>query len=392
MEAQIAEAKAGRNYELLVSLLNSSETEDKPQALMAICEILGAKPDYSKFRKAGLIEALKNVLATADKSEQIAKNASKAAVLLCRDDLSAALCGECGVVSGLSRLLVRYRSYHKPEIVSDVCLALAELAFEDSNSIKMRDSGAVQEICSTLASMGRTEAVVADNCCYAIGNIATTSAENQVRLGEIGACEAVVGAFKHEKESAQRSACFAVSSLAKDSPENQTKLGVNGACANVANALNMFGTQSEAVADFACHAIINLAFRHRMNTVKLNSACAALGAAAVAHYSNSDSVAHRATQCMVILAVDSETNREVLGRSGACEMLVPTLAHFLKTNPEAAVNVVRAIGNLALGNEGNTVKLHKACPSVVQFLKEREDDMERVGFASFTIATLAFVF
>jgi hypothetical protein len=105
-----------------------------------------------------------------------------------------------------------------------------------------------------------TQSALGASACSTIFSLADTHDEYRQRLGDAGACEAVVKVllkFSSESPDVAGAACQAIVSLCRSSPMHRLKLGNAGACKGITTVLHKYVTD-EAVSFLACSAAVAL--------------------------------------------------------------------------------------------------------------------------------------
>ena len=133
-------------------------------------------------------------------------------------------------------------------------------------------SGAMEALVRVVATHGNSCLVVAELGLVAVSNLVLNNAENNVRLGDCGACQVVISTLKNiaiTNPNAAELGLWAVANLAANSV-NRVRLGICGACEVVTNVLRSSATTHAGVAEHGLAAIANLAVDDA-NTVKLGA-------------------------------------------------------------------------------------------------------------------------
>jgi hypothetical protein len=110
------------------------------------------------------------------------------------------------------------------------------------------------------ASAFLTKSALGASACNSIFSLADTHDDYRQRLGQAGACEAVVRVLlKYSSESSDvaGAACMSIISLCRGSPQHRAKLGAAGACKGIVTVLQKYATD-EAVSFQACCALVAL--------------------------------------------------------------------------------------------------------------------------------------
>ena len=143
------------------------------------------------------------------------------------------------------------------DVAREGCRAVWYLSRNDVIKTKLGEAGACEAVVSCL-TRHKDIAAVAEKGCYAVGNLSLNPA-NQTKLGEAGACEAVLSCLTRHKDIAAvaEMGCKAVVNLSYNHPANRTKLGEAGACKAVVSCL-MRHKDFAAVAHWGCRAVCNL--------------------------------------------------------------------------------------------------------------------------------------
>lgn len=118
------------------------------------------------------------------------------------------------------------------------CWAVACLAL-DGNKKKLGELGACEAVVAVLSAFGKTHDRVAEYGCWAAANLIWYP-KNTERMRELGACEVVVDvlkAFGKTYDMVAEYGCSAVAALAEDNLASTKKLGDIGACEAVVAAL-----------------------------------------------------------------------------------------------------------------------------------------------------------
>jgi hypothetical protein len=122
-----------------------------------------------------------------------------------------------------------------------------------SNIVTMLGGAAVDRASLTQSALGAS-------ACSTIFSLADTHDEYRQRLGDAGACEAVVKVllkFSSESPDVAGAACQAIVSLCRSSPMHRLKLGNAGACKGITTVLHKYVTD-ETVSYLACAATVAL--------------------------------------------------------------------------------------------------------------------------------------
>ena len=213
----------------------------------------------------------------------------------------------------------------------------------------------------------------------------TSSARNISLLGDAGACRAVVTAIDVHAESEDILfwGCRAIMNLSSN-VQNNMRLGEDGACVTVVGALSRCGERTGLQknheidgGDFSLQiwgALINISLTP-LNNAKLAEAGAADAVITVWRSSVScRNIALWACMATQNLALNDES-KEALGQGGGCALVVDALRRF-SVDSEVAAQAFMAIQNLTNNHASNNTALGEAgaCHTVVEVLQEHIND------------------
>jgi len=293
---------------------------------------------------------------SATKSEDMANAGVCEALLtafkhhISRSDVACHWC--CRAVACLAvlpRNQVVFGEYKACELVT---LALTTYVAAESIFAKVLLAGAS----SAAAASAEDVALWASN---SISQLAVNNLSHSVRLGALGACEALVRVLLryHDKEDIVVAACRAMCILVKDQPMHAARLGTAGACHALVEVLIQH-PGSEMVAGTACRVIKFMAQHKESNLAKLANAgaCETVPVAIQAHQTSAF-VASAGCGALAALAANMDYVKR-MGYSGACEAIVFSIKKHV-ANDRLVERAARAMGRLALA-PGNSAWLGPA--------------------------------
>ena len=266
-----------------------------------------------------------------------------------------------------------------PELAANALACLARIVFSDIE--RMPKACALAGLCDPvvkLLSRYLGDAVTVENACRALESMAMDE-EVSERLGLYNACDVIPRALQsHLTKPAVIEQGLRLIALLSRQKVNKQKFGTAGACDVVMRGL-LLHVLDERVALAGCDAAHKLAYGFNENIGKLAYAhgCEALAKALTSHPEKAG-VAEMCFRCMLLLAIDAEY-RSRMGAAGACEATVTSLeCHF--SNPTVLEHGLLVHNTLIIGNSNNRSMLGKsgACELIVRIMQSYDPR----GFAS----------
>lgn len=204
----------------------------------------------------------------------------------------------------------------------------------------------VLDMISTVIEKHASEEPISALGCNTVHKIAQADEQYLVKMRKAGLCEMIVSAVQRQAVSVTVSdvGCRAIGDLAKEK-SNHSRLASSGACEAVTIALGRHD-ESEHVVFSCCHAI---------------------------HY-----------------LASTPNNVELIRVNEGCEFLVKVLNKHTPTSITATQSAVRAIGSMALDDDGNQVRFLEAgvCPAVVTALRTHGRPLHRRVLLSCYLSSL----
>ena len=257
-----------------------------------------------------------------------------------------------------------------PELAANALSCLARIVFSDIE--RMPKACALAGLCDPvvkLLSRYMGDALTVENGCRALESMAMDE-EVSERLGQGNACDVIPRALQsHLTKPAVVEQGLRLIALLSRQKVNKQKFGTAGACDVVMRGLTMH-VLDEGVALAGCDAAHKLAYGYNENIGKLaySQGCEALTRALISHPEKAG-VSEMCFRCMLLLAIDAEY-RSRMGASGACEATILSLeCHF--SNPFVLEHGLLVHNTLIIGNANNRNMLGKsgACDLVVKIIQ-----------------------
>lgn len=238
---------------------------------------------------------------------------------------------------------------------------------------KLLDDGICECLVSTMNTHVASSLEVAIKGCQALNDLSWTSRELREFLGELGACECVVFALTMHIGNPEVSeyGTSTIINLSKDNISNSFRLASCGACEVIVQTgnfgFNLRHPKCTIVAANVCNAIYNLC--EAVNQPKLAEcgACEFVSSLLKFHMETYD-VAVAATRSICGLASLTVDNREVLGKVGACRLIVSAMNHHPEALP-ILEHCCEAVMHLSLSpNNTKHLLAASACDAVYRAL------------------------
>lgn len=201
------------------------------------------------------------------------------------------------------------------------------------------------------------------------------SLANRRRLGEIGACKAIVLSMRSHRSNAdlQHHGCDAIFHLCKDSPSNIVKFGAVQASEEVVSAMHTHLLHAD-VQHWGLKVLTKLMYHNPVVNIRLGEdACHSIVSAMRSHLSNND-VQHQGCYAIGYFSMWKSAG-DKLEESGACEAVLEAM----RSIPSADIQRVGcwALVHLCSYSSANIDRLleNKACEVVTLGVKAHESDV-----------------
>ena len=357
-----------------------AQEHDADEIALAISDLgLGYNPvrDFSTSTtiESAMYAMKKGCLATGD--PELAANALACLARVVFADPSgerAKQCMEFGLCDPAVKLLSRYLG--DLSVVENGCRALESMGSCDPTGLvaeRLGDFSACDIVPRALQShLTKSSVVLAGLKLIAV--LSKNTPKNKHKFGTAGACDVVCrGVARHvEVEDVAFYGCDAMHKLAYGCGENVGKLAYSQGCEIITRALAVHGPTSAKVAEAAFKSMILLAvdaeYRSRMGAA---GACEATIAALEAHSHTSAAVVECGLVVHNTLIIGNANNRNMLGRSGACELVHHVVQIYDPALfPTVIQHACTAIYSLASGSPDNQKRLLPLVPYVQGLLRE----------------------
>mmetsp|Transcript_9429 Transcript_9429/g.17648 ORF Transcript_9429/g.17648 Transcript_9429/m.17648 type:complete len:531 (+) Transcript_9429:120-1712(+) len=226
-------------------------------------------------------------------------------------------------------------------------------------------------ICECLISIMHTHSagstVVATHGCQALCDLTKSDRELREFLGDLGACELCVFVLTMHigRPDVTEPGSGAMINLCTDNIRNSLRLSEAGACDVLVQSgnfgFNLRHPQCAVVAANICDAISHLCEAANQTKLQESGACELIVALFKFHLEN-DKVCVPATKAFCGLASLTAENREILGRSGGCLLIVQAMRD--SKNVQIIENCAESMLHMAL-SVNNTERLTQAGACVV---------------------------
>jgi len=248
-----------------------------------------------------------------------------------------------------------------PELAANALGCLARIVFVDPvNRPRQCMTFGLCDPAVKLMSRYLGDASVVENACRALEAMAADpSGECAERLGDFNACDIVPRALQSHltKASVMHAGLRLIAVLSKNATKNKMKFGTAGACDVVCRGVAKH-VEIEEIALHGCDAMHKLAYGYGENVGKLaySQGCEILTRALAVHGGREGpgaaSVAEMAFKSMILLAVDAEY-RGRMGAAGACEATIAALEQHAATTPSLVECGLVVHNTLIIGNANN---------------------------------------
>lgn len=207
--------------------------------------------------------------------------------------------------------------------------------------VQLLDEGICECLVNTMNLHSLHSADVAITGCQALNDLSWTSRELKEFLGEIGACECVIyvlSMYIGNPEVAEYGTA-AVINLSKDI-SNSYRLSEAGACDIIVQTgnfgFNIRHPKAGIIAANVCYCIYNLCEARNQRKLSESGGCELVSALLKIHLDNYE-VVIAATRAICGLASLTAEHREILGKVGACGLIVQSLQIY-KANITSATS------------------------------------------------------
>jgi hypothetical protein len=247
---------------------------------------------------------------------------------------------------------------------------------------KLLDDGICECLVNTMYTHSASSEEVASFGCQALSDLAVSSRELREFVGELGGCECVVFALSMHIGNAEvaESGTSTIISLGKDL-SNSFRLAEAGACEVLVQTgnfgFNIRHPRCTEIASNVCSAISSLCEARNQAKLSESGACELVEALLKMHQ-ESQNVVIAASKALCGLSSLTAENREVLGRIGACSLIIQIISHY---EPMASVGIIQncceCVMHLSL-SPTNTERLQQAgaCETLVRCLDTHLIDKE----------------
>jgi hypothetical protein len=246
-------------------------------------------------------------------------------------------------------------------VAGSCCGAMGSLAVTESNTTDLIQLGALSEAASVLRRYGKTDASVASQACYLIGNLIADEVDELPNALELGVCELVLDSlmqFGLTDEKVSEFGCQAICNLAVDDSCTECILQLRPETV-ILGTLLAFGRTNPKVCKWGCGVITNLCMGRSEQSAKFGKAgaCEAVVQALNTFGSSDPEIAALGCHTCAILAIASNETQTQLGRLGACEAVITALRTFGADKHSVAEHGCAAVYTLARFNTFNTEEL-----------------------------------
>lgn len=232
---------------------------------------------------------------------------------------------------------------------------------------RLLDEGICECLMSIMHTHSASSMVVATHGCLALRDLTKSDRELREFLGDLGACELCVFVMEMHigLPNILEPGSAAMINLCTDNIRNTHRLSEAGACDILVQSgnfgFNLRHPQCATVAANICDAISHLCEAANQGKLQESGACELIVALLKFHLEN-EQVCEPATKSFCGLASLTAENREVLGKSGGCLLVIQAMQE--SSNIQIIEHCAEAVLHMAL-SVNNTERLTQAGACVV---------------------------
>lgn len=217
---------------------------------------------------------------------------------------------------------------------------------------QLLDEGICECLMSTMLTHCAESLIVATDGCHALCDLTQSDRELREFLGDLGACELCVFMLNMHigRPEVTEGSSKAMINLCTENIKNSFRLSEAGACEVLVQAgnfgFNLRHPQCASVAANVCDAISHLCEAANQAKLADSGACDLVVSLFKFHLDN-DIVCEPATKALCGLSSLTAENREVLGKSGGCLLIVQAMQQQLEHNEENRPFNIQIVENCA---------------------------------------------
>ena len=436
---------AGGNVDVVISLEDagvadifakllqkySAHSEIVEYVLIAICNLVVCSGNPKLYGQTGIAESLALVIKNFAKSEVILEQACKSIVALLKNkenvirlqqshlqvNLSKALVALSHRGNKLRGMLERTRNMIKTGVVKSLTSpgnistyskdVPPSLVVSPTSSVgpsnttprpgPLRLEKSSSSSVNSLQSQSTYGSLPVNTPGGSIGaSVTSKSVQQQQTQHTMTVAEVIVKLRKgieNVEESTSASSLRAMARMCEGNQAIQTEFGSSGACKLVLDALSTF-LNSRSVAESGLRAVCFLSRYGQDKGTASDSNNRAFGEMNIPHMLVKVMQTHEESEkvglygCKAIMNLGTfETNNDMLGDAGACEVVVSVLDKF-SSNTILLKQGLWAIINLALNKKNNARLTSLGCGMVVQILRKHAEDADISAWACMAVQNL----